>query len=171
MLFRSEKNNKSFSSNSNYENNNLNNNKENEPVETIKPEEVKSVSSFSSKNNSQLRTKKNENKEFNKLMTNNSNSNSMKFNFNNVNNQLYKLKSSSTVMSGGGIVKKDFKNLKIYEEKNGSLIDTENRKNEKNYLNYNEKTVNRYKFLDGELISNDNSHKKGEENGNEEQKI
>ena len=64
------------------------------------------------------------------------------------------------------IVKKDFKNLKLFEEKNYNLIDSDIKKN-----NYNEKTVNRYKFVNGELLSNNNSKNKYGENGNEEQKV
>ena len=156
-----EKINKSISSNIPL-NNNINNNIENEQYE-IKPEEIKSVSSSSSKNNSQLRNNK-DNKDFN--INNKSNNYNFKFNFNNNNNQLNKLKSSSTLTSGNNIVKKDFKNLKLFEEKNYNLIDSDNRKN-----NYNEKTVNRYKFVNGEILSNNNSKKRFEENGNEEQKI
>ena len=159
-----EKNNKSISSNSS-----LNNNKENEQYEN-KQKEIKSESSNSSKNNIQLKTKKD-----NKNININNKSNNFNFRFslnnNNNNNQLNNLVSSSTLTSGNNnnIVKKDFKNLKLFEERNYNLIDSDNKKN--TFNNYNEKTVNRYKFVNGELLSNSISKKKYEENGNEEQKI
>jgi hypothetical protein len=154
-----EMNNKNISSNRLLNNNINNNNKENEQYE-IKPEEIKSESSFSSKKNNQL-IKKKDNKDFNK------NNKFVNFKFNINNNQLNKYISSSTVTSGNNnIVKKDFKNLKLFEEKNYNLIDSDIKKN-----NYNEKTVNRYKFVNGELLSNNNSKNKYGENGNEEQKV
>ena len=73
------------------------------------------------------------------------------------------LVSSSTITSGNNnIVKKDFKNLKLFEERNYNIIDSNNRNNIFN--NYNEKTVNRYKFVNGELLSNNNSKNKYGEN-------
>jgi hypothetical protein len=155
-----EKNNKSISSNAP-----LNNNKENLQYEN-KQEDIKSESSISSKNISQFKNKK-DNKNFN----NKSNNFNFRFSLNNNNNnQMNNLVSSSTITSGNNnIVKKDFKNLKLFEERNYNIIDSNNRNNIFN--NYNEKTVNRYKFVNGEILSNNNSKKKYEENGNEEQKI